>query len=93
MQVSSSGNASIIIVNFNSGPLLARCLAALADQTFRDFEVIVLDNASTDDSAVAAAAVLELPHEADPRPYQPRLRSWREPCGPRSTSYPTGSRC
>jgi N-acetylglucosaminyl-diphospho-decaprenol L-rhamnosyltransferase len=41
---------TVIVVNFNSGPYLARCLAALAAQTYRDFTVIVVDNASRDES-------------------------------------------
>ncbi|HKY51831.1 MAG TPA: glycosyltransferase family 2 protein [Candidatus Limnocylindria bacterium] len=40
----------VAVVNYNSGPWLARCLASLQAQTFRDFEVVVLDNASTDGS-------------------------------------------
>ena len=51
----------IVIVNFNSGPLLARCLTALAAQTFRKFEVVVLDNASTDDSTSVATAIAAFP--------------------------------
>jgi N-acetylglucosaminyl-diphospho-decaprenol L-rhamnosyltransferase len=43
----------IVIVNYNSGPHLARCLASLAGQRFRDFTVIIVDNASSDDSARA----------------------------------------
>ncbi len=41
---------SIIIVNYNSGDRLQKCLAALAAQTCRDFEIIVVDNNSTDNS-------------------------------------------
>lgn len=47
---------SIIIVNYNSGDRLARCLEAAARQTFQDFELIVIDNASTDDSMRTARA-------------------------------------
>lgn len=42
---------AVIIVNYNAGDMLGRCLAALERQTFRDFSVIVVDNASTDGSA------------------------------------------
>lgn len=41
---------SIIVVNYNSGHQLPRCLASLQRQTWRNFEVIVVDNASTDNS-------------------------------------------
>jgi len=41
---------SVVIVNYNSGDRLSRCLAALEAQTIRPLEVIVWDNASTDDS-------------------------------------------
>lgn len=41
---------SVIIINWNSADLLPRCLASLAAQTYNDFEVIVVDNGSTDDS-------------------------------------------
>lgn len=40
----------VVVVNFNSGPWLVRCVASLRAQTFRDFEVVVLDNASGDGS-------------------------------------------
>jgi N-acetylglucosaminyl-diphospho-decaprenol L-rhamnosyltransferase len=40
----------VIVVNYNGGPLLQPCLDALAAQTFKDFEAIVVDNASTDGS-------------------------------------------
>ena len=44
---------TVVIVNYNSGACLARCLEALQAQRFRDFTVIVVDNASTDDSVQA----------------------------------------
>lgn len=44
---------TVIIVNYNSGARLARALACLAAQRFSDFEVIVVDNASTDGSMAA----------------------------------------
>jgi len=42
---------SVIIVNYNGGDYVCDAVRSLAAQTFRDFEVIVLDNASTDGSA------------------------------------------
>ncbi|MDP1536716.1 MAG: glycosyltransferase family 2 protein [Burkholderiales bacterium] len=47
---------AVIIVNFNAGAMLERCLAALDRQTYRDFRVIVVDNASTDGSVDGIAA-------------------------------------
>jgi len=41
---------SVIIVNVNQRELLARCLESLWRQTYSDFEVIVVDNGSTDGS-------------------------------------------
>jgi GT2 family glycosyltransferase len=41
---------SVIIANLNGERYLADCLQALSEQSFRDFEVIVVDNGSTDSS-------------------------------------------
>jgi len=41
----------VIVVNWNGARFLERCLAALCNQTFSDFEIIVVDNRSTDGSA------------------------------------------
>ena len=45
---------AVLIVNWNAGPLLERCLASLAAQRRRADRVIVVDNASTDDSLALA---------------------------------------
>lgn len=41
---------SILIVNFNAGERLAKCMAHLARQSVSNFEIIIIDNGSTDDS-------------------------------------------
>jgi len=39
---------TVLVVAYNSGAYLPRCLAALEAQTFRDFDILVLDNGSPD---------------------------------------------
>lgn len=46
---------SIIIPNYNGADLLPACLDALRAQTLRDFEIVVVDDGSTDDSLAALA--------------------------------------
>jgi len=41
---------SVIIVNWNAGDLLVRCVSSLLAQTILPHEIIVVDNASTDGS-------------------------------------------
>lgn len=41
---------SVIVLNWNGKHFLDTCLTALRRQTFKDFEVILVDNASTDGS-------------------------------------------
>jgi len=49
-----SPTVSVLIVSYNTGAQrLSRCLAALSSQTFRDFEIILLDNGSEDGSVAA----------------------------------------
>lgn len=47
---------SVIVVAYESRPVLSRCLAHLAEQTYRDFEVVLVDNGSPDGAAQAAAS-------------------------------------
>src|SRR3954451_14056203 len=39
---------SVVVLTFNARAFVARCLHALATQDYGDFEVLVVDNASTD---------------------------------------------
>jgi hypothetical protein len=41
---------SVLIVNYNGARLLKECLDSLEVQTFRDFEIVMVDNASKDNS-------------------------------------------
>lgn len=52
-----SGSISIIVVNWNRCELLQACLESLIGQQGVDFEIIVVDNGSTDGSREVVAAV------------------------------------
>ena len=45
--------AAVNIVTFNSAGDITRCLESLQQQTFKDFEIHVFDNASIDDTLKA----------------------------------------
>jgi len=47
---------SVVIVNWNAGPLLAECVAAVTAQLRPGDEVVLVDNGSTDDSGAAVVA-------------------------------------
>ena len=47
----SQPKVSVVIVNWNGNRLLEECLDSLAEQFFRNFEIIVVDNGSQDGSA------------------------------------------
>lgn len=53
---------SVILPSYNYGRYLPQRIQSIVDQTFRDFELIVIDDASTDDSAAIIAR-----YEDDPR--------------------------
>jgi GT2 family glycosyltransferase len=48
---------SVVVVNWNRHELLTACLASLARQTYRDFDVMVVDNGSQDGSAEAVKQI------------------------------------
>ncbi|MDD2332623.1 MAG: glycosyltransferase family A protein, partial [Candidatus Cloacimonetes bacterium] len=41
---------SVIVASYNNGRYLGRCLQSLGVQSLQDFEVLVIDDCSTDDS-------------------------------------------
>eukprot|EP01137_Pigoraptor_chileana_P021378 Opistho-2@84990 len=49
-QENNEPTITVVVVNYNGGEFIKRCLESLARQTFRDFETILVDNASTDGS-------------------------------------------
>jgi len=49
---------SVLMVNYNSDTKAGEALEALAAQTFSDFEALIIDNASTDQSIALARSVV-----------------------------------
>jgi GT2 family glycosyltransferase len=54
---------SIIIVNYNSGELIGKCIESIFTCIDKGFEIIVYDNASTDGSIAALDPVMTSHHE------------------------------
>lgn len=55
---SDSGNApavSVVLPTYNRAPLLGRALRSVLEQSFGDFEVLVIDDGSTDETAGVVA--------------------------------------
>jgi GT2 family glycosyltransferase/glycosyltransferase involved in cell wall biosynthesis len=55
-------DVSVIVANFNSGPFVEMALRTVLRQTLRNIEVIVADDASTDDSPSQIAAIADVDH-------------------------------
>jgi GT2 family glycosyltransferase len=65
---------SIIIVNYNSGSLLKDCLTSITDNLDKGYEIIIYDNASSDDS-------LRMVHAAFPADSRIRILEGNENLG------------
>ena len=51
-------DVTVIVAVYNCEPFVRECLESLKAQTLRDFECIVVDDASTDGSVQAARACI-----------------------------------
>jgi glycosyltransferase involved in cell wall biosynthesis len=50
---------SILIANYNNGSFFKDCYASIISQTYQDFEVIIVDDASTDNSVEVIQNLIE----------------------------------
>lgn len=50
MNTQKSSKVAVVIVNWNSGDLLSQCVSTLQKQTYPIWQIVIVDNASTDDS-------------------------------------------
>src|SRR5262245_48441918 len=55
--------ASVIVLNYNAGATLPRCIESLLAQDWDDYELLLVDNASTDGSSKE----IEARHGSSPR--------------------------
>ena len=69
---------SIVLPTFDRAPLIGRSLRSILQQTFTDFELIVVDDASRDGTGEEVARF------ADPRVRYVRLDRRRGPAGARN---------
>ena len=80
---------SVIIPAYNSSPYVEAAIQSILDQTVRDLEVIVVDDASTDDTAGVVARIAKLDgrvrlirrNEPSGRPARPRNEGLRAASG------------
>ena len=53
----------IIVPNFNYEHTIEKCLTSILDQTYKNFEIIFVDDCSTDNSVNIAKSLLKPPHK------------------------------
>lgn len=54
---------AIIIPNYNYEQTIEKCLTSILDQTYKNFEIIFVDDMSTDNSVEVAKRLLKPPHK------------------------------
>ncbi len=54
---------AIIIPNFNYEHTIEKCLTSILNQTYKNYEIIFVDDVSTDNSVAIAKQLLKLPHK------------------------------
>lgn len=58
-ELCNMANFSIIIPVYNASATLDECLKSIVDQTFHDYEVLLIDDGSSDDSAAICSKYVE----------------------------------
>lgn len=61
---------SIIIPNYNNGKFLEKCLNSVLNQTYKNYEIIFIDDMSEDNSLDIANRLLKKPHKVLKVPYK-----------------------
>ena len=61
---------SIIIPNYNNSKWLEKCLNSVLNQTYRNYEIIFIDDMSEDNSLEIARRLLKAPHKILKVPYK-----------------------
>ena len=61
MTSTSVPTVSIVVPNYNHGRFLAQRLSSILGQNFQDFELILLDDCSTDDSRLILSTCADDP--------------------------------
>ena len=64
-------SVSVCIPVYRGEQFLAETIRSVLDQTYRDFELVVLDNASPDDSGRIARSFGDPPHPGRDQPHDP----------------------
>jgi GT2 family glycosyltransferase len=52
-----SPRVSVVVPLYNKGPFIRRCVESILNQAFRDFELIVVDDGSTDDGPAVVRGI------------------------------------
>ena len=61
---------SVIIPNYNNGKFLEKCLNSVLNQTYKNYEIIFVDDMSEDTSLEIANKLLKTPHKILKVPYK-----------------------
>jgi len=61
---------SVIIPNYNNGQYLEKCLNSVLNQTYKNYEIIFIDDMSEDNSLEIANRLLKKPHKVLKVPYK-----------------------
>lgn len=72
---------AVIIPNYNYADWLERCLTSVLEQTYKRFEIVFVDDMSTDNSVQIARKMLQKPHKVI------RLKQKRYNGGARNEAY------